>query len=351
MPEPRAHHTAERAATARADERVAARATDERREPHSVEDEQTDMTNKELEETVNVTLETQTTSGVSQDRQRLLTLTLNNKMQRALLHSLVRVAPKAALQIAFYNLLSPRVARLYHESDLPEGATSFRLPYRRSFLRGYSWGAGEKTVYLMHGWEGNLGRMRGFIEPLTSARFRVVAFDAPGHGRSGKQLTTLKDVSSASADVAAHFGPPHAIIAHSLGAAATAFTLKEKGVPVPTALVFLSPMKSLREHVDIFNLAAELPPHLADALTAQVELYTKLSVAETDFGRNVTSLSAKGLLVHDEGDDIVPFAPTQRVAASWRSAALYATHGLGHRGVLYDAAVVERVTHFVANAA
>ncbi len=91
-------------------------------------------------------------------------------------------------------------------------------------------------------------------------------------------------------------------------------------------------MKSLREQVDIFNLAVQLPPHLANALTAQLEHYAKLSVAATDFGRNVAALSTKGLLVHDEEDDIVPFAPTQRVAESW-----------------CDAAVVERVTRFVAD--
>ena len=65
------------------------------------------MTDRELEKTLNVTLETQTTSGVSQDRQRLLTLTLNKKVQRAVLHSIVRFAPRAAVQIAFYNLLIP----------------------------------------------------------------------------------------------------------------------------------------------------------------------------------------------------------------------------------------------------
>ena len=297
---------------------------------------------------VDVTL--QVTSGDSPDRQRLLTLSLNKKMQRAALHSLVRFAPKAALQIAFYNLLSPRLGRLYHEDDLPVGATPFTLPYKRSFLRGYSWGAGDKAVYLVHGWEGNLGRMREFVEPLVSAGFRVVAFDAPGHGRSGKQLTTIKDVSAALADVVTHLGPAHAVVAHSLGAAATALMLTEKPAHLPAALVFLSPMKSLREHVDIFNLAAQLPPHLADALTAQVERYAKLSAAATDFGRNVAALPAKGLLVHDEGDDIVPFAPTQRVAEAWRGAALYPTRGLGHRGVLYDEAVVERVTHFVEHA-
>lgn len=217
-------------------------------------------------------------------------------------------------------------------------------------MRGYSWGAGDKTVYLLHGWESHLGRMSGFVEPLTSAGFRVVAFDAPGHGYSGKQLTTLKDVSSALADVVTHFGPPHALVSHSLGAAATAFMLKERPALIPSALVFLSPMKSLREHVDIFNLAVKLPPHLADALTAQAEDFAKLSVAETDFEHNVTALATKGLLVHDEEDDIVPFAPTYRVAKRWHGTALYTTRGLGHRGVLYDPAVIKCVTQFVKQA-
>lgn len=317
--------------------------------PSALEDARLNLTDEKTLEGAPVNVTLQVASGDSPDRQRLLTLSLNKKMQRAVLHGIMKFAPKAALQIAFYNLLSPRLGRLYHEDDLPIGATPFTLPYKKSFLRGYSWGASDRAVYLVHGWEGNLGRMCKFVEPLTSAGFRVVAFDAPSHGRSGKQLTTLKDVSAALADVVTHFGPPHAVVAHSLGAAATALMLKEKPAHLPAALALLSPMKSLREQVDIFNLAVQLPPHLADALTAQVERYAKLSVAATDFGRNVAALPAKGLLVHDEGDDIVPFAPTQRVADSWPGAALYKARGLGHRGVLYDEVVVERVTRFVAD--
>jgi hypothetical protein len=43
-------------------------------------------------------------------------------------------------------------------------------------------------VYLLHGWGGYRGQFSAFVEPLTSAGFRVVAIDALGHGDSGPGL-------------------------------------------------------------------------------------------------------------------------------------------------------------------
>ncbi|MBV9445637.1 MAG: alpha/beta fold hydrolase [Streptosporangiaceae bacterium] len=79
---------------------------------------------------------------------------------------------------------------------IPDGAAAGALaePGERAVLRvanrrrpgvvAESWGAGP-VVYLLHGWGGYRGQFGAFVAPLTSAGFRAVAVDVPGHGESG----------------------------------------------------------------------------------------------------------------------------------------------------------------------
>src|SRR4051794_24309576 len=48
----------------------------------------------------------------------------------------------------------------------------------------YTWGDARAShvVLLVHGWEGRAGQLAAFVPALTSQGFRVVSFDAPGHG-------------------------------------------------------------------------------------------------------------------------------------------------------------------------
>lgn len=270
------------------------------------------------------------------------------RLQRALLRALAEVAPRYALRLAYHHFTRPRRRSGYRAEALPAGAVPFVLPFGRSYLQGYMWGAGRATVYLVHGWESHLGRMTRFVEPLVAAGFRVVAFDAPGHGRSGPQATHIGDVRAALEAVVARFGPPHAFVAHSYGAAATALLLRERPDLRPAALALVAPMTSLRIHLDTFGRVARLPSPVLSMLAARLEDRLGMAIGDADVAANVRDLRARGLLVHDRRDDVVPFAAAARVAAVWRGAEFRVTAGLGHRSILRDADVVGRVAAFVA---
>ena len=102
----------------------------------------------------------------------------------------------------------------------------------------WSWGEG-RAVYLVHGWAGRGGQLAAFGPPLVRAGFRVVTFDAPGHGASSGRRTSLLEFARVLHAAVAAFGPAEAVIAHSLGAAATARALGE-GLDVGR-VVFIAP--------------------------------------------------------------------------------------------------------------
>jgi pimeloyl-ACP methyl ester carboxylesterase len=60
-------------------------------------------------------------------------------------------------------------------------------------------------------------------------------------------------------------------------------------------------------------------------------------------------VTAAGLVVHDAEDADVPVREGEAIAAAWPGAELVRTHGLGHRGVLRDPGVIQRVVSFVAS--
>ncbi len=69
--------------------------------------------------------------------------------------------------------------------------------------------------------------MGAFVEPLAAAGFRVVTFDAPGHGHSTGRRSSLVEMADAVSDVGREFGPLYAIVAHSAGAAVTTMALAD----------------------------------------------------------------------------------------------------------------------------
>src|SRR4249919_144652 len=110
--------------------------------------------------------------------------------------------------------LRPDVQEFLRNAD---EALSFKVNGRA--ISAWSWGQGP-LVILMHGWGGNAGQFRSFVEPLVQAGFRAVAFDAPAHGasdatRSGDSRVNFVEFARALQEVDRAIGPAVGLIAHS----------------------------------------------------------------------------------------------------------------------------------------
>ncbi len=110
-------------------------------------------------------------------------------------------------------------------------------------------------VYLVHGWGGQRPHLAMFVKPLVEAGYRVVAFDLPSHNESdpgelAPGRTTATECADAIAAVIETHGPAHAVVAHSLGANATALAAAQ-GAPVGR-LVFFAPMGDFPLYLDLF---------------------------------------------------------------------------------------------------
>lgn len=222
--------------------------------------------------------------------------------------------------------------------------TPFVLGHGDTQVVGRSFGEGP-AVLLLHGWGGHMGQLTGFVEPLTLRGRRVVTVDWPAHGASSGNTTSLPRVARTLLDLQALVGGFDAVVAHSFGAPATVLAMS-RGLAC-RRVALLAPVAVLARYFERFGqafaLSAAAQARFVAAserwLEAPVEAFEPLSVAR--------GLNAPLLAVHSAEDEEAPLEEARALVARWPGAQLDVVEGLGHRRLLKDAAVVQRVAEFV----
>lgn len=214
-------------------------------------------------------------------------------------------------------------------------------------LARYQWGMPDApAILLIHGWNGRGLQLGGFAAPLVNAGFRVVTFDAPGHGDSPGNSTHILDYARAVQVMADSSGPLAGAVAHSFGVPAVARALLQ-GLRLPRLVAIAAPadadflVRRFADHLDI-------PAAVIAAMRARIErrfgmdiflrLSTEAMLAET---------AIPGLIIHDRNDRDVPAAHAERLRRAWPGAQIVYTDGLGHNRILRDAGVIAAAVDFL----
>ena len=226
-------------------------------------------------------------------------------------------------------------------------ATGRRFEIRVNGRRvvGWCWGDGN-PVYLVHGWGGSAGRMHTLAQPIVNAGHTVIMFDAPGHGHSGHGMSSMPEFARALMAVSDRYGPAHAVVAHSLGAAAAAFALA-RGV-TSRRVVLLAPPANPAEWATSFATAVGLKDEVMRRMRSSSERRLRFNWNDLDICAHARAMVTPLLVIHDRSDETVPWANGVAIARAWPGARLIETEGLGHRGLLRDPAVISRVLEFIA---
>jgi pimeloyl-ACP methyl ester carboxylesterase len=230
------------------------------------------------------------------------------------------------------------------------------------------WGTSGPVVYLLHGWGGYRGQLGAFVAPLTAAGYRVVALDAPSHGDSGpgsfgSGRSLITEFTAALAAVTHAFGPADGIVAHSLGAGATALAVLD-GLPA-RRLVLIAPAPDPGAFAVLFAAGLGFGDRVRAGLLRRLE--RRVGRPMSDFDAVTHARAAAGarfgagdedavtlpplLVVHDHRDAVIPFSQGRAIAAAWQGAELLSTTGLGHHRILRDPQVVRSAVDFLGSAA
>jgi pimeloyl-ACP methyl ester carboxylesterase len=255
------------------------------------------------------------------------------------------LAPRLAERRAADWFLRPARPKPSRSPLWPErsvhGFTVHSWPYR---LAAWDWGDGP-TVMLVHGWGGNAAQLARFVEPLRAAGFYVIAFDQPAHGSSTGDRASVIDLAEAVAAVGRKVGPVHGVIAHSLGASATAIAMS-RGLEVDRAVFIAPPVEGAR-YAQRFARSLGLSDERARGTVEQVRRRVGSDFAALDLRRLAPRMNAPLLILHDPGDVEVPFEDAEAIAAAWPGARLRSLDGMGHRGPLRSNPVVAEAVQWL----
>ncbi len=259
------------------------------------------------------------------------------------------VFPKFCAQIAYRFFTTPNGRAQHHQSDdLLDQAKISEFMSGKRLLKLYEWGSGEKVVVLAHGWNSMGTALRSFVPGLLKAGYKVVTFDGPAHGDSpGKRLNlpvfanVIKTVVNRSKHV-------EAIIGHSFGGGTALFALKTKLIlNLPKLILIASPVDItwvVDSFIEKIGLSKRSKSIYREAISNKMGIPFEMGDANKYFDQlNV----GKTLIVHDKGDQSVPYNLSENFFEKQQNVQLIATTGLGHFKLVKNKSVIEKVTRFI----
>lgn len=256
------------------------------------------------------------------------------------------VAPAAATRLALRLFFTPLPLKLTaRRRRLPAGWHVEHWPFEHGRIavhrRVLPDGEQRPTVLLVHGWAGDAQQMHTLAEALHAAGLAPVLLDFPAHGRSAGWRATLPQFVRALWAASSRLGPLHAVVAHSLGAVATAHAAAN-GLPVQR-LALLAPSPPPTLFLQWFARSMGLGEGIPRRMGLAIERVEGVELTRFDPDWLGPRVQQPTLVVHDEGDRVSPLAVGQRLAHAVSGARLLVTHALGHRRVLVDRAVAQAV--------
>lgn len=219
-------------------------------------------------------------------------------------------------------------------------------------LYGWRWKAGNehsKKILIVHGFDSCSYRFDRYIEPLQQAGFEVIAFDAPGHGRSSGKTVNALAYSEAILKAEESFGPFYGIMAHSLGGLATALAFEQLPNQAQRKLVLIAPTTETTTAIENFFRFMPVGENIRSAFHTVITEVGRKPVAYYSVSRAIRHIHAPVLWIHDEDDAICPFCDTIPVQQlQLPHVEFFITKGLGHSGIYRHTNVFQKIMHFFA---
>lgn len=257
-------------------------------------------------------------------------------------------APKQGVKSALLLFATPRIKKLGEkERNILARAVQKRIKYEGLEIQMYQWGDSHKTALLVHGWEGHAGNLGAFVAPLLEKGYRVVAFDAPAHGKSsGKQTNFFQFSDLVKQFISTH--SPEIILTHSFGSATSIHALhKQAEHPVQKMILLTTPDKledTIGDFTELMHINKKGKERIIRFMEARFgQRFEDLRVCDMVQTASLEQM----LIIHGQTDKILPVKNARKVAEKMPKSILLTPPQLGHYKILWDPEVIKEVSAFV----
>ncbi|TDE27169.1 alpha/beta hydrolase [Flavobacterium ranwuense] len=258
------------------------------------------------------------------------------------------ISPKLITSFAaklFTTPIKHKIPKRELEMDRNSIQKLIKIPAINKEVVLYQYGKSEKKILLVHGWSGRGTQLFKIADELVKAGYSTISFDAPAHGKSPGKTTIMVDFIATILEIDKQFGQFEATIGHSLGGMSVLNAIK-KGLKVNHAVIIGS---------------GDIVEDIMDDFVAKLELKPKISTLlrlhfEKKYGEKMNSYSAflaakettiPVLVIHDNNDPEVPVKAGIHIHEYLKNGELLLTDGLGHRKILGNHKVIEKIVQFI----
>ncbi len=217
-------------------------------------------------------------------------------------------------------------------------------------MNGYRWNHPQpQKALILHGFGSAAHKFEDYALLLIEKGFEVLAFDAPAHGNSEGDTTNAIEYSEMIQEVMERFGPIENFIAHSFGGISLSLALEQVTHDANTKVVFIAPATETTSAVDgAFKMLKLKNETVRNEFEKIILNLTGKNVAWFSMRRAMDHIKASILWVHDEEDDITPWADALKVKEdNHPNIKFVCTKGLGHRKIYHDDNIKKQVIDFM----
>ncbi len=235
----------------------------------------------------------------------------------------------AKLAIKIFSL--PKKGRVKeNESEFLDAAIQESVLLEDISIITYRWAGDKQTILLAHGWESNTFRWKRLIEILKPLGYNIIALDAPAHGKSGGKLFTSILYSECIHVVAKQFNVD-VIIGHSVGGISAVLTQQKYKLPSVKKLILLGAPSNFVGLFKRYILMMGYNDKVSKGMNQYCLKYYNQLPEYFSAANFFKDISAKGLIIHDKGDQIIPYKDALDIKRHYQNSELIKTNGFGHK--------------------
>jgi pimeloyl-ACP methyl ester carboxylesterase len=209
----------------------------------------------------------------------------------------------------------------------------------------YEYGQSDKKVLLVHGWSGRGTQLFKIADALLKAGYMTVSFDAPAHGQSPGKTTMMPHFIAACLELSEQYGGFLAAVGHSLGGMSLLNACR-KGLPI-SKLVVIGTGDSITEITKEFIENLGLKEVIATKMKAHFDRNHKQDLDDLSASVAAKYVNVPVLVIHDKDDKDVQVHCAKRIDENLSQSELLITEKLGHRQILGNKDVIEKIITFV----
>lgn len=258
------------------------------------------------------------------------------------------ISPKLSILFAaklFSTPIKHKIPKRELEMDRKSVQKLIEIPSIHKKVMIYEYGQSDKKIILSHGWSGRGTHLFKIADQLLKAGYSTISFDAPAHGKSPGRTTLMSEFVATILEIEKQFGPFEAAVGHSLGGMSLLNATK-KGLAI-NRLAIIGSGDIIQDILDDFVTKLELKPSASTQLRLHFEKKIGQEMDSYSAYISAMAISIPVLVIHDKNDSEVPVKAAINIHKHLKNGELFLTQGLGHRKILGNSEVIEKVVQFI----